>query len=820
MTMGTEMSTDDDFDFDPAGVRARPPVSQALPSYLKALNPPQREAALTTEGPLIVLAGAGSGKTKMLTGRITYLIDHLRVRPQNVLAVTFTNKAAAEMRDRVARNLAEAAEHSQGGPLWGAPEIGTFHSVCVRILRNEMHCTGFTKPFVIYDDSDQLSLIKTTLEKLGLDQKQTNPKAIRAAINDAKCDAREPHEIEVYSSDRFSQTLQRVYDQYQKDLLASNALDFGEILCMTYRILRDHPDVRARYQQRFQYIHVDEYQDTNRAQYLLLAMLAQKQYGGHGNLCVVGDEDQSIYKWRGADIRNILDFERDFPGAAVVKLEQNYRSTRNIIEAASELISHNTERKNKRLWTENRAGDPILRIQFADERAEAEMVGNEVQRQIREEGRDPSDFAIFYRTHAQSRQFEEVFGRDRVPYQIIGGVRFYDRREIKDILAYFRVIMNPSDSVSLLRIINVPGRGIGKTTLNRLQQLLLESESLWAALSRAIGDDSIFAGGTRRKLADFVALMSRLINDQPKLSVSELYHAILDATGYVRDLRTEGTPEAEARVENLEELDTILQEFEEDFFAAAATSAGPTAQLDDAARAALKPQLLSRFLERATLVSEEEQAANEAGERGTAVRLMTLHAAKGLEFPVVFMVGMEEGLFPSTRPWEETPPEEIEEERRLCYVGMTRAREKLIMTHAVMRRLWGSTHYHEPARFFSEISPERVNFIDRALFARKSASPSWSGSGFSERAPARSFPRKEPQSTATRYYDDANDVVYAGGGSGGVRAHIGRHIEHPEYGTGKIVATEGSGDMEKVVVEFDGRTRRKFLLRYVTGFLE
>ena len=542
---------------------ASAPISGETPEFVSALNDRQREAVLATEGPLIVLAGAGSGKTKMLTSRIAYLIETGRAAPHQILAVTFTNKAAKEMRERVERTLHGVDGHSR---TLGSPEIGTFHSVCVRLLRREPAKTPFTAPFVIYDDSDQLSLIKGVVQRLGLDDKAFSPKAFQAAINRAKCDAVEPHEMQPALHNLFDRKLKEVYELYQKELFSNNAIDFGEIITLTYRLLRDHQDVREKYQRRFRYIHVDEYQDTNRAQYLLLAMLASPSHGSHGNICVVGDEDQSIYKWRGADIRNILDFENDYPGAQVVKLEQNYRSTQTIITAASTVIRNNKERKDKTLWTENEKGLPILRYQLADEKGEAELVVSEIKRLCQHEGRSYADFAIFYRTHAQSRQFEDVFRREKIGYKIVGGLRFYDRKEIKDVLSYFKALLNRADSVSLKRVINVPARGIGKTTLDkieeqhtRLQLQGAESATYWDALKRVVADPSLVGPSASRKVAPFVQLMERLAAEQGKLLLSELYHLILDETGYVLELRKEGTEEATARIENLEEFDTLLK---------------------------------------------------------------------------------------------------------------------------------------------------------------------------------------------------------------------------------------------------------------------
>lgn len=717
-----------------AEVRPRSLAPGEVPVYLESLNPPQREAAEHTEGPLIVLAGAGSGKTKMLTSRIAYLMDVRGVPGNRILAVTFTNKAAREMKERVERHLHSSANAS--GYL-GAPEIGTFHSVCVRILRRELAATPFTKPFVIYDDSDQLSLVKRVVEKLGIDDKAFSPKAMQAGINRLKCDAVEPHELEPGAHDLFERKLKQVYAEYQKDLFANNALDFGEILCMTYRILRDHADIRARYQGRFLYVHVDEYQDTNRAQYVLLQQLVSRKFGGHENICVVGDEDQSIYKWRGADINNILDFENDYAGAKVVKLEQNYRSTKTIITAASHVIKNNRERKDKTLWTANPEGPKIIRAGLADEKAEAEFVVSEIKRIAANEDRVYTDFAIFYRTHAQSRQFEEVFRREKVPYEIVGGLRFYDRKEIKDILSYFKVLQNPQDSVSLKRIINVPARGIGKTTIDKLEAIQLDLErarrmapssgpapslvdvtpeggeldfgngdaqdtSLYAALRIAAKDPSLTSAGTAKKLGAFYAFLEKLFHERGKLRLSELYHLILDETGYVSELRKEGTEESMARIENLEEFDTVLQEFEETQLEG----------LSEAEIEAKKSDLLPIFLEESALATDVEGKAKGEAADIPSLQMMSLHSSKGLEYPVVFLVGVEEGLFPSIRGMDDADPEEIEEERRLCYVGITRARDFLYMSHASVRRIWGQINYQEPARFFDEIPAELVDFRD------------------------------------------------------------------------------------------------------------
>lgn len=743
------------------------------------LNERQLEAVLSVDGPLIILAGAGSGKTKTLTSRIAHLIENKNVLPYQILAMTFTNKAAAEMRERVEKVLGPTSS------ALGHAEIGTFHSVCVRLLRRELAATPFTKPFVIYDDSDQLSLIKTVLKQLQLDEKTMNPKAVQAAINRAKCDALEPHQLEASPHNFFARQLRSVYEQYQKSLFANNALDFGEIICLTYRILRDQAPIREKYQKRFRYIHVDEYQDTNRAQYSLLSILASPQNGGHQNICVVGDEDQSIYKWRGADIRNILDFEKDYPGAHLVKLEQNYRSTKTILSIANQVIRNNQSRKDKTLWTDNEEGPPVIRAQLADERAEAEMVVSELKR-LAQAGRTYGDFAIFYRTNAQSRQFEDVLRREKIPYQIVGGLRFYDRKEIKDILSYLRVILNPSDSVSLKRIINVPARGIGKTTLEKLDQYYLDSGQIfWDVLQKAADDPSMTSAGTAKKISQFVKLIQRLIQEQPKLLLSEIYHLILDETAYVRELREEGTEEALARIENLEEFDTLIQEFEEDQMEG----------LSEEDQKKKRPDLLPVFIEQSSLSSDADQLEAYS----SSVKLMTLHSSKGLEFPVVFMVGMEEGLFPSIKPWEEVPEEDLEEERRLCYVGMTRAREVLYLMSVVVRRIWGNISYQEPSRFFAEIEDGNLEFKDFSYGNRAGE-------------------YKTGSSRQLGFSSSPKPKVFSESAISEEKDWIGRQMLHPEYGRGTVVASEGSGTDQKVVIQFVGQQKRKFVLRYVVSF--
>ncbi|MCM0607104.1 MAG: UvrD-helicase domain-containing protein [Xanthomonadaceae bacterium] len=742
---------------------------------LDLLNPAQKQAALTTEGPLLVLAGAGSGKTKMLTSRIAHLMESGLAKPHEILAVTFTNKAAGEMRERVERSM----EKSQT-PVYGIPEIGTFHAVCGRILRREAGLLPFTKPYVIYDDSDQLSVIKSVLKKLNIDDKVMSAKSFQYAIDRAKCDAVEPEDMQAPGFSPFERVLKDVYRQYKEDMIGNNAMDFGEILCATYRILRDHPEVRARYQKRFKYIHVDEYQDTNRVQYLILNLLAHPSQGGHGNICVVGDEDQSIYKWRGADIKNILDFEKDYFNAQVVKLEQNYRSTKTIISAASDLIGHNTQRKNKKLWTDNEDGSPIVQLQVADEREEADVVVKELARLARDENRSMDEFAIFYRTHAQSRQFEDFLRRDKIPYQVLGGLRFYDRKEIKDILCYLRLIINPLDSVSVKRVINTPARGIGKTTVDKLEAL--GNGNLWLGLEAVMGDPSHFPAKTSKKLTDFAQMILGWIHVSASIKVSEMYHRVLDDIQYVKALKDEGTEEADARIDNLEEFDTLVAEFEEEVFSE-----------EEKLEAG---QALVQFLERTTLAS----VTDDEGKMVSTVKLMSLHSSKGLEYPVVFLVGMEEGLFPSIREGQEKDPEELEEERRLCYVGMTRARERLYLSHANIRRQWGQFSYQYPSRFLEEI-PQSFRIMRDFAGSRKTESSSYTSSYSSQGYQA-------PKLSVVPTYESSDSKF------------IGKRFDHPDYGYGKIVSSEGSGDTQKVMVEFKDQSKRKFLFRYVKSFLE
>jgi len=655
-------------------------------SYLVGLNEAQQKATLITEGPLMVIAGAGSGKTRVLTARIAHLIEGLKVFPQNILAITFTNKAAKEMGKRVQAFLASS-------DVLGTPEIGTFHAFFLKILRQEMPKTPFSRPFVIYDEADQLSLITTVVKNLNIDteDKAFNPKNFQNSINSLKCDAIEPHQYLPEPDDSFGNLLRRVYYDYQVALFANNALDFGEILCMAYRILRDHIDVRTKYQNIYKYIHVDEYQDTNHAQYLLLNILTKKEFGGHENICVVGDADQCIFEWRGANINNILDFEKDYPEVQTVKLEQNYRSTKNIVEAAGAVIQNNLLRKDKTMWTHSAPGNLISYSRQSDERTEAELVVRELQKLIKDKKCTYSDCAILYRNNAQSRQFEDVLLRCKIPYQVVGGTRFYDRKEIKDIMSYFRVISNPTDSTGFKRIINRPARGIGDVTLKKVDELHLQmvvensSATYWEALRRA-ATTGVLSSALTKNLMKFIVLMEQLIADGPQLLLSELYRLVISETKYLEAIEKEAGDEVD-RARNLEEFSLLLEDFE-----------ASQLKIPGVSHANLLPQ----FLDQAALLQAESKDTEQS------VKLMTCHSSKGLEFKTVFLVGLEEGLFPSTRTRRFMEDDDnVEEERRLCYVGMTRAQEYLYLTFAAGRVIWGRWESRQPARFLGEI-PKRL----------------------------------------------------------------------------------------------------------------
>jgi ATP-dependent DNA helicase UvrD/PcrA len=643
------------------------PVAQPE-TYLADLNPAQREAVLTTEGPLLVVAGAGSGKTRVLTHRIAHLLAAVGVKPPEILAITFTNKAAGEMRER-AENLV--------GPPARACWIMTFHAACGRILRREAPRLGYRSNFTIYDSADQLRLTKQVLESLDRDPKRFTPRGIHSQISNAKNNLVSPEEYASRVASFYDQTVADAYALYQQRLFGSNAVDFDDMLYLTVDVLQRFPEARKRWQKAFRYVLVDEYQDTNHAQYVLLKLVAEQ----HHNVFAVGDPDQSIYAFRGADIRNILEFERDFPEARTIALEQNYRSTNSILEAANAVIRNNRERKEKNLWSELGEGEPVRAVEVEDEHAEARLVAAEIAMLV-EQGYSGSEIAVFYRTNAQSRVLEDVLVRQGIAYQVIGGPRFYERAEVKDVIAYLQVLDNPYDAVSLLRIANRPRRGIGDSSLARLQA---HAEALGISLWDALADPEAAGVGTApaKNVRAFHTLMQSLMSAAQELTVPELVERVLERSGYLESLEAERTIEAQGRIENLQELVGVGREWTE-------TAQEPT---------------LSGFLQEISLYSDQDAIRGD----GSLVTLMTLHNAKGLEFRAVYLIGMEEGIFPHSRSVEE---QGVEEERRLCYVGMTRAMEKLTLLHASSRSLYGGRSYNLPSRFLDEL-PERHVERDR-----------------------------------------------------------------------------------------------------------
>ena len=631
-------------------------------TYLADLNEAQREAVVTTEGPLLVVAGAGSGKTRVLTYRVAHLIHACGVKPNEILAITFTNKAAGEMRERLDVMLGGTAR-----AIW----ILTFHAACGRILRREAERLGYRSSFTIYDGQDQLRLVKACLEELGKDPKRFSPRGIHHQISQAKNQLVSPEEYTKRVASFWDQTVAEVYELYQRRLHASNAVDFDDLIMLTVEVLERFPEALTRWQKAFRYIVVDEYQDTNHAQYRLLQLLGAE----HGNVCAVGDPDQSIYAFRGADIRNIMEFERDFPGTQIIPLEQNYRSTNRILRAANAVIEHNRERKPKRLFSDLGEGDPVRVIEVEDEHAEARFVAAEIASLI-DGGMSATEIAVFYRTNAQSRVLEDVLVRQDVPYQVIGGPRFYERAEIRDATAYLSVLANPSDAGSLLRITNRPRRGIGDTSL---QRLVAHAEATGRTLFQTMADPEAagLAAASVRAVRAFHALMEVLMVAAQELPVDELVERVLEKSGTIDALEAERTIEARGRIENLQELVGVAREYRQ--------------QADD--------PTLAGFLQDISLVSDQDTISDDRG----LVTLMTLHNAKGLEFKAVFAIGMEEGIFPHVRSLEE---QGVEEERRLCYVGLTRAMERLTLTHTLARSLYGRRTQNLASRFLDELPSE------------------------------------------------------------------------------------------------------------------
>jgi DNA helicase-2/ATP-dependent DNA helicase PcrA len=854
-------------------------------SLLENLNPQQREAVETAEGPVLILAGAGSGKTRVITYRIAHLIDAMDVMPESILAVTFTNKAAAEMGERVAKLT--------GGMSIAKPVLATFHSFCVRVLRRDIEHLritsaagapiGHSKSFVIYDENDQQSLVKAAMRRLGLDDKQLTPRNVLGRISWAKNHMLDPQEVYLKSDDPKTERIAHIYELYRKELLKANALDFDDLLLETVRLLKSVAEVRDYYNRRFRYVLVDEYQDTNRPQYELMRLLGQS----HQNVCAVGDEDQSIYSWRGADIRNILEFEQDFPNAKIIRLEQNYRSTQNILEAASAVVANNIRRKGKNLWTARQGGAKIAFYQAPDAENEALFVADRLAKYMREAGHEgDARAAVLYRLNSQSRLFEEALRRYQLKYHVVGGLSFYERMEIKDMISYLKVIQNPDDTISLLRVINTPARGIGKSTLEILERLALETGlSMWGAAREAVRrellppralaalksfqelivdaramlqgnyvermemtveppsdeestdlaedeaasfDPMAFDFGSDDDGHHFPAAGDAADAPEPGLSganspdavipavgAAELLKFLIDRTGYIKQLEEEDSPESQSRIDNLREL--------------------VNAALDAKDRG----ETLDQFLDHAALVADADQY-----DERSAITLMTLHAAKGLEFPLVFLCGLEEGLFPHSRTL--LAPDDIEEERRLCYVGMTRAMDTLVLTRARYRRRWGTDMPEAsiPSRFLEEVPAGLIEDISGPRSQTASSRGSRNAARYESESPHYSYEDEDQSADSSESASDSGKKQ--GGYTGPAHNSIGnigeffasrgkkfsvpkitepepvartsfkpgQRVRHPKYGEGIVYRREGEGSDAKITVQFQGFGLKKLVEKY------
>lgn len=748
---------------------------------LTGMNDQQAEAVQTTEGPLLIMAGAGSGKTRVLTHRIAYLIDEKMINPWNILAITFTNKAAREMRERaVALN-----------PATSETLIATFHSMCVRILRREADHIGYNRNFTIVDPGEQRTLMKRILKNLNLDPKKWNERAILGTISNAKNDLLDEIAYEHQAGDMYTQIVAKCYKAYQEELRRSEAMDFDDLIMMTLRLFDKNPDVLAYYQQRYQYIHVDEYQDTNHAQYQLVKLLASR----FKNICVVGDADQSIYGWRGADMQNILDFEKDYPEAKVVLLEENYRSTKKILQAANEVIKNNRNRRPKKLWTQNDEGEQIVYYRANDERDEAVFVASTIDNIVREKVKNFKDFAVLYRTNAQSRTIEEALLKSNIPYTMVGGTKFYSRKEIRDVISYLNLIANTSDNISFERVVNEPKRGVGPGTLEKLRNFAYEQNMSLLDASANIMLSPI-KGKAAQGVYDFANMILNLRDQLDGLSITDTVEAILDKSGYLDALSMQQTLESQSRIENIEEFMSVTKNFDE-------TNTDGTEDETGIDR-------LGRFLNDLALIADTDDGEAEAAE----VTLMTLHAAKGLEFPVVFLIGMEEGVFPLSRASEE--PDELEEERRLAYVGITRAEEILFLTNANTRTLFGKTSYNRPSRFLREISDDLLQYQGLARPANSSfgvrftkEEPIQFGQGMSlqqalQTRKANAQPQKhtggaQPFSKATGGlpFSKASDS-----GNSATDWEIGDIAHHKKWGDGTVLEVTGSGKTQELKIKF------------------
>ena len=771
-----------------------------MQDVLEGLNDKQYEAVINTEGPCLVIAGAGSGKTKVLTHKIAYLIGEKGVKPWNILAITFTNKAANEMKERIANIVGEDAKD-----IW----MGTFHSICVRILRKFIDRIGFDSSFIIFDTSDQKTLVKGCLKDLAIDDKLFNDRAVLSEISNAKNEMLDPDQYAVRANGDFrKEKIATVYELYQKRLKENNAVDFDDIINYAIKILEENPDILEYYSNKFQYVLVDEYQDTNKSQFTLVTMLASR----NGNITVVGDNDQGIYSFRGADISNILNFERDFPGTKIIKLEQNYRCTGNILKAANAVIKNNEVKYKKELWTQNEEGNLPKVYQADNEYDEATYIVEQIEHLKREEYYKYSDFAVLYRMNTQSRAIEDILRRENIPYKIVGGLKFYERKEIKDTIAYLRLIQNGNDNLSLKRIINEPKRGIGKTSLDKVEQIAEASgNSMYEVIKKAdeFGLNRVFLNSR-----EFVNVIEELKSKKDELSVSELIKLTLKKTGYTKALEAENTIEAENRIANLDELLTVAIEFEEEF----------------------AENSLSEFLEGITLSSDLDNME----EQEDSVTLMTLHSAKGLEFPVVFLVGMEEGIFPGYQSMMD--PQELEEERRLCYVGITRAKENLFLTCSKQRTVFGSTSYNPVSRFLNEIPEELLEGYQEAFGEPdnnknqmfKDSNYSWTYGSRDNRNNGNSaiktykINEKEPVMAASNKnsgfaFRTAENFLNSLGKKSAINTNnqvdlskyeAGVRVFHKKFGEGTINMVEPEGEDLKVDINFDKAGHKRLMAKY------
>ena len=757
-----------------------------MQDLIEGLNDRQKEAVISTEGPCLVIAGAGSGKTKVLTHKIAYLISEKYVKPWNIIAITFTNKAANEMKERLQNIIGDAAND-----LW----MGTFHSICVKILRKYIDRIGFDHSFLIFDTSDQKTLIKECLKDLKVDDKLFTDRAVLSEISNGKNEMLEPKDYKIkYAGDFRRETIGNIYELYQQRLKENNALDFDDIINYTIKILTENPDVLEYYTEKFKYVLVDEYQDTNKAQFMLVSILASK----YGNITVVGDNDQGIYSFRGADITNILNFEKDFPGTKIIKLEQNYRCTGNILKAANAVIKHNENKYEKKLWTANDEGELPSIYQSEDEYDEASYVVKQINHLKTEEYYKYSDFVVLYRMNSQSRAIEDILRREDIPYKIVGGLKFYERKEIKDIIAYLRLIYNTSDNISLKRIINEPKRGIGKTSLDNIQQI---SEQNGISMYEVIKNAEQFGlNRVKANADDFINLIEELRTKQNELSISELIKETLNKSGYTKALELENSVEAESRIQNLEEFLTVAIEFEEEF----------------------ADNTLGEFLENITLSSDIDNVEDAEN----SVTLMTLHSAKGLEFPTVFLVGLEEGIFPGYKSIGEENA--LQEERRLFYVGITRAKEHLFLTCAKRRTIFGSTSYNAISRFVKEIPEELLNGYDKMQKEKvedkfENSDYGWKYSNRESKVKTYTFEtnsyevKKQVPATAGFQYRTAESFLSSLNKKDSFdisKYQEGQRVYHKKFGEGTINKVEEEGEDYKIDINFDKVGHKRLMAKF------